>query len=177
MTSKKLCEIEENMKLKQKLLKLGFGCCAVANNQQVTQPSLIEGMFFTGFLETNISSIMQFDIPWLIPNDNKYFNKLNDEEIEVQPGVYEINLSGLIKNADLNHGGEVYLQTSEGTALKDLNFILLAGEDKKMYFSKNILFRFENPTILQVATNIIGDINDSNVVITEVSLFLKKIHE
>lgn len=40
-----------------------------------------------------------------------------------------------------------------------------------------VLFRFEDDTILEVMTNLTGDINTSNVEVKDVTLLMKKIHE
>ena len=114
---------------------------------------------------------------WLIPNESEYFSILNDTEIEVQPGIYEITFSGLIEQADETHGATFYLQNSEGSALKDLTFKLEPNSGKQMSFSQNIVFRFEKLTVLEVGADILGDSGTSNVVITGVNLTIKKIHE
>lgn len=46
-----------------------------------------------------------------------------------------------------------------------------------MYFSKTILFRFDEDTILEVMTSVSGEENTSNVAIKDVTLLIKKIHE
>ena len=46
-----------------------------------------------------------------------------------------------------------------------------------MSFAKTILFRFEEETTLDVTANITGDLNTSNVNISDVTLLIKKIHE
>lgn len=46
-----------------------------------------------------------------------------------------------------------------------------------MYFGKAILFRFEEDTILEVMSSMTGDINTSNVVVKDVTLLMRKIHE
>ena len=114
---------------------------------------------------------------WLIPEFSEYFIIPNNTEVEVVPGIYEIDLSGYIDGVDNTHGGSFYLVDSTGAAIKDLNFELLEGDISRMYFSKNILFRFEEDTILEVMTNLTGDINTSNVGIKDVTLLMKKIHE
>ena len=78
---------------------------------------------------------------------------------------------------DNTHGGSVYLVDSTGYVIKDLIFELLEGDINGRYFSKNILFRFEDDTILDVMTNLTGDINTSNVEVKDVTLLMKKIHE
>lgn len=105
------------------------------------------------------------------------YNDTNDIEVEVVPGIYEIDLSGYIDGVDNTHGGSFYLVDSTGSAIKDLTFELPLGDISKMYFSKNIIFRFKDDTILGVMTNLTGDINTSNVEVKDVTLLMKKIHE
>ena len=142
MSSQKFKELEENTKLRNKLLKLGFGCTLIGptgpqglqgpkGDQGVqgqigpTGPIAIssnEGLLFSSFIDTSTSEKMSINDSWLIPNESEYFSILNDTEIEVQPGIYEITFSGLIEQADDTHGATFYLQNSEGSALKDLTF-------------------------------------------------------
>ena len=139
--------------------------------------SSTEGLFFTNFLETNTSGEMLLQDSWLVPNESEYFSLLNETDIKVQPGIYEISFSGLIEKADDSHGATFYLKDDRGSALKDLSFELLAGNGKQMSFSQTILFRFEQETTLQVKADILGNQDDSNVVVTNVNLVMKKIHE
>ena len=97
---------------------------------------------------------------WLVPEPSEYFIVPNNTEVEVVPGIYEIDLSGYIDGVDNTHGGSFYLVDSTGSAIKDLTFELL--EDDK---------------ILEVMTNLTGDINTSNVEVKDVTLLMKKIHE
>lgn len=191
MSSNKYRELEENMKLRNKLLSLGIGCSIIGPTgsqgptgpqgvQGPTGPSAIsstDGIFSTGFNDSDIVGKMTFDNLWIIPSESEFFNQISDSELEIKPGIYEITMSGLINKADDTHGAEVYLQNSEGSAIKDLSFELSIGNGKQMYFSQTTFFRFEVETVLQVMTNILGDIGTSNVVISDVNLILKKIHE
>ena len=97
---------------------------------------------------------------WLVPEPSEYFIVPNNAEVEVVPGIYEIDLSGYIDGVDNTHGGSFYLVDSTGFVIKDLTFELL-----------------EDDTILEVMTNLTGDINTSNVEVKDVTLFMKKIHE
>ena len=142
-----------------------------------TVPSSTDGFFFTAFNETTKTSRLTFDTPWFIPNESIYFRQVSDSEVMLQEGVYEISVSGLIEQADDTHGAEIYLQNEEGSAIKDLTFKLPENTDKRMYFTKSIIFRFENPTTLSMETNILGNPDTSNVTITEITLYIKKIHE
>ena len=76
---------------------------------------------------------------------------------------------------DNTHGGSFYLVDSTGSAIKDLTFELPLSDISKMYFSKNILFRFKDDTTLEVMTNLTGDINTSNVEVKVVNLYQKDI--
>lgn len=175
------CELEN---LRKKLLKLGIGypikqikgAKGEKGDPGPIIPSSTESIFFTTFQETNISDRMQFETPWLIPNPSKHFI-IEDNQIELNPGLYEITLSGQIENVDNDHGANIYVQTSEGSEIKGLSFQLNKGNVNQMYFSRTILFRFENNTILEVWDYIIGDENTSNIIISEVNLYIKKIHE
>ena len=142
-----------------------------------TPISSSEGVFFASYNDTNDIEAMVISDTWLIPDFSEYFIIPNNTEVEVVPGIYEIDLSGYIDGVDNTHGGSFYLVDSTGAAIKDLNFELLEGDISRMYFSKNILFRFEEDTILEVMTNLTGDINTSNVGIKDVTLLMKKIHE
>lgn len=194
MVCQKYQELEERLRLRNKLLKLGIGCSVVGptgpRGERGLQgekgdmgpagqalPSTNEGLLSIGFLETDTSGVMTYQNPWIIPNPSSYFNLINDSDIEVQPGIYEIVFSGLIKDADDTHGGTFYLQTIEGSAIRDLIFELLPTDGKLMHFSQSIVFRFEDVTTLQVLAEIYGDEHDSNVNITDVNLLMKKIHE
>lgn len=142
-----------------------------------TPISSSEGVFFASYNDTNDIEAMVISDTWLILEFSEYFIIPNNTEVEVVPGIYEIDLSGYIDGVDNTHGGSFYLVDSTGAAIKDLNFELLEGDISRMYFSKNILFRFEEDTILEVMTNLTGDINTSNVGIKDVTLLMKKIHE
>lgn len=197
MSNDKYQELEENLRLRNKLLKIGIGCPIIGPTgptgpqgiqgpegiQGTTGPtgpiaiSSNEGLFFTSFLDTRIQGEMLIDTPWLIPNPSPYFSLPSTSEIEVQPGIYEITLSGLIEEADDTHGAEVYLMDDKGSAIKGLSFRLPAGNTRQMHFSQTIVFRFEDTTILQSMVSILGEHDTSNVNIAEVNLLIKKIHE
>lgn len=196
MTSKKQCKLEENMKIRNKLLSLGIGYANIGprgatgpkgdkgpkGDQGPTGPkgetpaSANQSIMFASFLDTNTSNKMNIDNTWLIPNISPYFS-IKENEIEILPGIYEINFSGTINEANQNHGAELYLKTKEGSAIKDLFYELKPGKGIKMHFSQSILFRFDTPTTLQVETNINGDATTSNITIENVTLLMKKIQE
>ena len=67
---------------------------------------------------------MNIQDKWLVPGTSKYFKIINDQKIEIQPGIYETNLSGLISQADDTHVAEFYLINNESSAIKDLSFEL-----------------------------------------------------
>lgn len=179
MSNDKCQELEENLRLRNKLLKIGIGCPIIGPTGP-TGPIAIssnEGLFFTSFLDTRIQGEMLIDTPWLIPNSSPYFSLPSTSEIEVQPGIYEITLSGLIEEADDTHGAEVYLMDDKGSAIKGLSFRLPVGNTRQMHFSQTIVFRFEDTTILQSMVSILGEHDTSNVNVAEVNLLIKKIHE
>ena len=125
MDCQKYQELEERLKLRNKLLNLGICLTAVGPTgpkgdigpqgipgekgekgdkgdkgdigpEGPTTPSTNEGLMSTGFVETKTTGKMTLQDPWLIPNPSSYFNLLEDNDIEVQPGIYEITFSGLI---------------------------------------------------------------------------------
>ena len=131
--------------------------------QGETPSSSTEGIFFSSYNDTNDIEAMIINETWLVPEPSEYFIVPNNTEVEVVPGIYEIDLSGYIDGVDNTHGGSFYLVDSTGSAIKDLTFELPLSDISKMYFSKNILFRFKDDTTLEVMTNLTGDINTSNV--------------
>lgn len=142
-----------------------------------TPISSSEGVFFSSYNDTgDVISMILNDI-WLVPNRSDYFTILSNTMVEVIGGIYEINLSGIVSGVDSTHGGGFYLKDSTGSAIKDLTFELSMGNMNEMYFGKAILFRFEKDTILEVKTSITGDINTSSVMVRDVTLFMRKIHE
>lgn len=203
MCSQNLDRLEENLKLRKKLLSLGI-CSSVigpTGPQGISgvqglkgekgdvgptgpqgEPGPIisstnEGMLFVSFAETKANGPMTFENSWLVPNYSQYFSLLNNNEVQIEPGIYEISLSCLLDASDVDHGVEVYLKTKEGAAIKDLDYKLPIGSTMPMNFSQNILFRFENITILEVEVNLLGDEETSNVEVSNTNLLIKKIHE
>lgn len=193
MERSELEKLKENLKIKNELLKLGIGCPIVGPTgpkdavgekgaQGPTGPtgpilsSSTEGIFFASFEDINYSDVMNLKDTWLVPNPSNYFF-VNDNDIEVTPGIYEITFSGLIEQADEQHGATFYLQTKDGLAIKELTYKLSVGDGKQMHFSQTILFRFENITTLQAINSILGDVNTSNVIVSNVTLVMKKLHE
>lgn len=139
--------------------------------------SSTDSIFFASYNDTKENKALEINDTWLIPNPSEYFIVPNDTEVELIPGIYEINLSGHITGVDTTHSGTFYLADSAGSAIKDLTFELLTGNLNEMYFSKTILFRFDEDTILEVMTSVSGEQNTSNVAIKDVTLLIKKIHE
>lgn len=206
MNVNKYQELQENLKLRNKFLRLGIGCTVVGPQgpkgekgdtgtkgekgdigpmgpQGEIGPigpvavSSTDSVFFTSYEELENSGVASLLDSWIVPNPSDYFTILNNTEIEVQPGIYEIIFSGLIENIDDTHGATLYLQIKEGDAIKDLSFELLAGNGTQMNFSQDILFRFEKVTNLQTIVDITGDIGTSNVKVSGINLVMKKIHE
>ncbi len=197
MSLKKCAEIEKNAKIKNKLLNIGIGYPIIGptgprgevgqrgekgekgdkGDPGVDAVASNDGIFFTSFVETDTSEKMTFQDSWFVPNKTEFFQILNDSDVQVKAGIYELAFSGLIEQADDTHGAQVYLQTSEGEAVHDLTFKLEGGSGKQLSFSQTILFRFEKDTILQVMANILGDEDTSDIIISDVNLLMKKIHE
>lgn len=197
MSLDKYQQIQENMKIKNKLQSIGIGCSIVGPKGEKgdigptgpigpagpTGPSgsipvsSTEELFFTSYEDTNKSNEMLFKDSWLIPNHSISFTLVSDSEVEVQPGIYEIAFSGLIEKADSTHGAGFYLQDKDGAAIKDFSYELPIGSGNQMHFSSDVIFRFEHPTVLKVTTNFLGDEGTSNVLISSVNLLMKKIHE
>lgn len=177
-------EQRELENLRKKLLKIGIGYplnkikgpTGPKGEPGPVIPSSTETIFFTTFNELTKSDQLKFENLWLIPNPPTYIH-INENQVELETGIYEITLSGEILNVDINHGAIFYLQTTEGSEIKGLSFQLDKGNVNQMYFSRTILFRFENKTNIEVLGYIIGDENTSNVIIKEVNLYIKKIHE
>ena len=183
MLSKSINELKEKLELRNKILS----CCQIVGPIGPRGPRgergiqgepgpLNEGIFFTGFADTNVTGEMIIQDPWLIPNPSEYISIISESEIEIEPGIYEITLTGLIENADEDHGAAFYLKNEAGSAIKDLSFQLPIGEGKIMHFSQVTLFKFDTLTTLQVMVNILGEEDTSNVTISDVNLLIKKIH-
>lgn len=138
-------------------------------------PASVESMFYTSFEDTKVEGLLIISSPWLIPNPSDYFEVVNENEVLVKPGVYEITLSGLISDADNAHGGHFYLQDENGSEIKALSFSFPQGNGKYAQFYQTTLLRFEENTQLSVNTVILGGVAASNVEFSNVNLMLKKI--
>lgn len=191
MATNKYQKLQEDINLRRKLLNLGI-CNSIigpagpkgdkGDRGEIGPPGPIipssnEAIFFTSLEDTNTTEAMPLNDIWIIPSNTEYFTVISDTEVSVEPGIYEIVLSGLISQVDDTHGATFYLKNTSGSAIKDLSFQLLAGPTKQMYFSQDIIFRFEDTTTLEVMASIEGDEDTSSVTITDVNLLLKKIHE
>lgn len=206
MNVNKYQELQENLKLRNKFLRLGIGCTVVGPQDPKGEKgdtgtkgekgdigpmgpqgeigpigpvavSSTDSFFFTSYEELENSGVASLLDSWIVPNPSDYFTILNNTEIEVQPGIYEIIFSGLIENIDDTHSATLYLQIKGGDAIKDLSFELLAANGTQMNFSQDILFRFEKVTNLQTIVDITGDIGTSNIKVSGINLVMKKIHE
>ena len=124
MLSKSINELKEKLELRNKILS----CCQIVGPIGPRGPrgergiqgepgpliaSSNEGIFFTGFADTNVTGEMIIQDPWLIPNPSEYISIISESEIEIEPGIYEITLTGLIENADEDHGAAFYLKNDE----------------------------------------------------------------
>lgn len=134
-----------------------------------------EEILFVSFAETNISGLMNIQDKYLIPQNAKYFNIAGKTDIKLTQGVYEIAFSGAIEEVDNMHGGIFYVKDDTGKVVMDLSFKLPAGVISQMYFSQNVLIKFDTDVTLQVMAGIIGDAESSKVVINDVNLLLKKL--
>jgi hypothetical protein len=96
-------------------------------------------MFYTSFVDTKAEWLLTTSSPWLIPNLSNYFEVVNENEVLVKPGIYEITLSGLISNADNTHRGHFYLQDENGSKIKatklSVNTIILGAAASNVEFS------------------------------------------
>lgn len=145
--------------------------------KEIQPLAVVKGVLFDSYNDANDVIAMILNDTWLVPEPSEYFIIPNNTEVEVSPGIYEINLSGIVSGVDTTHGGGFYLKDSTEAAIKDLTFELSMGNISEMYFGKAILFRFEEDTILKVMASMTGDINTSNVVVKDVTLLMRKIHE
>lgn len=145
--------------------------------KEIQPLAVVKGVLFASYNDTNDVIAMILNDTWLVPEPSEYFIIPNNTEVEVSPGIYKINLSGIVSGVDTTHGGGFYLKDSTEAAIKDLTFELSMGNISEMYFGKAILFRFEEDAILEVMASMTGDINTSNVVVKDVTLLMRKIHE
>lgn len=138
-------------------------------------PASTKAMFYTSFIDTKEEGLLTILSPWLIPNPSDYFEVINDNEVLIKPGIYEITLSGLISGADDIHGGHFYLQDENGSEIKALSFNFPQSNGKYEHFYQTTLLRFESDTKLSVNTVILGDTYASSVEFSNVNLMIKRI--
>ena len=138
-------------------------------------PASVENMFYTSYVDTKLEGELTIASPWLIPNPSDYFEVVNENEVLVKPGIYEITLSGLISGADNAHGGHFYLQDENGSEFRALSFSFPQSNGKYAQFYQTTLLRFEEDTKLSVNTIILGGAAASNVEFSNVNLMIKKI--
>lgn len=184
---KKIEELRNLQKRRKELIDMGLVCSVVGptgpagpkgdkgdKGEDGSSASSTYGeVFYTSFNDTS-EGLLEIDTPWLIPNPSKCFTILNDTEILISPGVYEIMLSGVISNTDDAHGGHIYLQDGNASEIKALSFNYPAGSGAFMQFSDTTILRFEVETTLSVNTLILGDAHSSNVVFSNANLCLKR---
>ncbi len=192
-----LCnKIKEKQNLRKELLDLGLICTLVGptgpqgpiglqgeqgpkgdpGRDAINFPASTESMFYTSFLDTTNEGALIINEPWLIPNTSAYFEIVNDNEVLIKPGIYEITLTAFISGADNAHGGVVYLQDENQTSVKDLYFKLEQGEGKIMHFYQTILLRIEEDTKYSVNVEVLGGLAASNVKFSDINLIFKKIY-
>ena len=138
-------------------------------------PASVEAMFYTSYVDTKLEGLLTISSPWLIPNPSDYFEVVNENEVLVKPGIYEITLSGLISGSDNAHGGHFYLQDENGSEFRALSFSFPQSNGKYAQFYQTTLLRFEEDTKLSVNTIILGGASASNVEFSNVNLMIKKI--
>lgn len=191
---KDICkQIKEKQKLRNNLLDLGLICTLVGptgpegrmgkqgpqgekGEDAINFPSSVESMFYTSYMDTKEDGLLTISEPWLIPNPNDNFEILNEHEILIKPGIYEITMASFISGADNNHGGIIYLQDENKTSIKDLYFKLEQEEGKVMHFYQTSLLRIENDTKYSVFVSVLGDQLSSNVKFSNINLILKKLY-
>lgn len=191
---KDICkQIKEKQKLRNNLLDLGLICTLVGptgpegrmgkqgpqgekGEDAINFPSSVESMFYTSYMDTKEDGLLTISEPWLIPNPNDNFEILNEHEILIKPGIYEITMASFISGADNTHGGIIYLQDENKTSIKDLYFKLEQDEGKVMHFYQTSLLRIENDTKYSVFVNVLGDQLSSNVKFSNINLILKKLY-
>lgn len=191
---KDICkQIKEKQKLRNNLLDLGLICTLVGptgpegkmgeqgpqgekGEDAINFPSSVESMFYTSYMDTKEEGLLTISEPWLIPNPNDNFKILNEHEILIKPGIYEITMASFISGADNTHGGIIYLQDENKTSIKDLYFKLEQDEGKVMHFYQTSLLRIENDTKYSVFVSVLGDQLSSNVKFSNINLILKKLY-
>lgn len=191
---KDICkQIKEKQKIRNNLLDLGLICTLVGptgpegrmgeqgpqgekGEDAINFPSSVESMFYTSYMDTKEEGLLTISEPWLIPNSNDNFEILNEHEILIKPGIYEITMASFISGADNTHGGIIYLQDENKTSIKDLYFKLEQDEGKVMHFYQTSLLRIENDTKYSVFVSVLGDQLSSNVKFSNINLILKKLY-
>ena len=191
---KDICkQIKEKQKLRNNLLDLGLICTLVGptgpegrmgkqgpqgekGEDAINFPSSVESMFYTSYIDTKEEGLLTISEPWLIPNPNDNFEILNEHEILIKPGIYEITMASFISGVDNTHGGIIYLQDENKTSIKDLYFKLEQDEGKVMHFYQTSLLRIENDTKYSVFVSVLGDQLSSNVKFSNINLILKKLY-
>ena len=191
---KDICkQIKEKQKLRNNLLDLGLICTLVGptgpegrmgkqgpqgekGEDAINFPPSVESMFYTSYMDTKEEGLLTISEPWLIPNPNDNFEILNEHEILIKPGIYEITMASFISGADNTHGGIIYLQDENKTSIKDLYFKLEQDEGKVMHFYQTSLLRIENDTKYSVFVSVLGDQLSSNVKFSNINLILKKLY-
>ena len=114
---------------------------------------------------------------------NNYLKRIIDNDFILN----NLSVKGEISNLKYHSSGHIYFSLKDSFGklncvmfrgkAEDLTFKLEPNSGKQMSFSQTILFRFEQETTLQVRADILGNQDDSNVVVTNVNLVMKKIHE
>lgn len=105
--------------------------------KEIQPLAVVKGVLFASYNDTNDVIAMILNDTWLVPEPSEYFIIPNNTELEVSPGIYKINLSGIVSGVDTTHGGCFYLKDSTEAAIKDLTFELSMGNIKQNVFWKS----------------------------------------
>ena len=138
-------------------------------------PASYQSLFYTSFAESSEEGVFVISTPWIVPNPSDFFEILNETDVLVKPGVYEISLACQMAGADNAHGAHVYLQDENGSEFKALSFNYPANNGTFEHFYQTTLLRFENDTALSVNALILGDHDSANIEFSNANLMLKKI--
>lgn len=134
-----------------------------------------DAILFASYAQAHYSRIMTFQETILIPENNTFFNVVNDTDFSVlQPGIYEITLCGQISGVDQTHGAIFYLSNSEGSVIQDLSFELKQGSTARMDCSETVVTKIDTPTNLYIRCGVTGDAGTASIDFANVNLIIKK---
>ena len=138
-------------------------------------PAGYDAVIFISYAQAHYSKIMTFQEQLIIPENNTYFNLIDNTNIMlIHPGIYEITLCGQISGVDQSHGAIFYLSNTNGSVIQDLSFEVKAGTTYRMDCSETIITKIDTQTTLYVRCGIIGDSSTANIDFSNVNLIIKK---